>query len=85
MGANQSRVLDELSSEEVSAFVQSLGKKGQYAAYAEAIDSNAVDGEVLASIEEEEMKETLECLKDCAHLDWNVVRKSQGATTTRLF
>lgn len=70
MGASQSKShasasLDELSADDVSNFVMGLG--GKYKVYGEAITSNAVDGEILASLDvdndEEAVKETFECLE----------------------
>ena len=60
MGASQSK-LEDVNIDAIKAHVAKLGAK--YHAYGEAIDDNAVNGEVLAAItSEEEMKETLSCL-----------------------
>ena len=65
MGASHSSSitpLEQLTVEEVKNFVLQLGCK--YEVYGDTIAGNAVDGELLASLEtDEELKETLACLE----------------------
>ena len=65
MGSSHSTAstpLRELTVKDVEEFVQRLGSK--YEVYGETISGNAVDGELLASLETEaEMKETKACLE----------------------
>lgn len=95
MGSSQSKLssrpLQELSVEDVSNHVTNLGVK--YQKYGDAIAENAVDGEVLASIQDqEEMKETMECLEITNFLhqkvllkEWNRAKQiMDGSKTTKL-
>lgn len=96
MGTSQSKLssrpLQELSVEDVSKHVTNLGVK--YQKYGDAIAENAVDGEVLASIQDqEEMKATMECLEITNFLhqkvllkEWNRAKEATSTTskTTKL-
>ena len=82
MGTSQSKLsaspsLDELSVDDISSFVTGLGAK--YEVYGEAIMENAVDGEVLASLDVEKdaeaVKETFECLEITNFLHRRVLTK----------
>ncbi|CAB9526597.1 Putative serine/threonine-protein kinase/receptor [Seminavis robusta] len=73
MGASNSK-LEDLSVEDICEYVTQLGSK--YKSYGEAINSNALDGEILASMElDEEMKETMECLEITNFLHQRVLLK----------
>jgi class 3 adenylate cyclase/gamma-glutamylcyclotransferase (GGCT)/AIG2-like uncharacterized protein YtfP len=66
MGATSSRSIDSLSKEEVAALVSSYGEK--YQVYSARIVENGVDGELLASLSQEEFQETLDELEITARL-----------------
>ncbi|CAB9516968.1 expressed unknown protein (Partial), partial [Seminavis robusta] len=78
MGSSQSKLasspLEEISLDDISSFVVSLGIK--YQGYGDAIVENAVDGELLATLEDDaEVKETLECLEITNFLHQRVLLK----------
>jgi len=88
MGASHSSSitpLEQLTVEEVKNFVLQLGCK--YEVYGDTIAGNAVDGELLASLEtDEELKETLACLEITNFLhqkkllnEWNKAKAAAGA------
>ena len=65
MGAAESSISDrgmqDLSAKDVSQYITQLGKNFQ--TYGDAVEENAVDGELLASmIDPEEMRQALDCL-----------------------
>lgn len=62
MGASQSKLsFEELSVNDISTFVTGLG--GKYASYGDVLEENAVDGEFLASLQDDaDVKEAMESL-----------------------
>ena len=68
MGTTQSRssTLGELPVEDISSFVSGLGAK--YKVYGEAISANAVDGELLASLDVEQDADAVEEIMECLEI-----------------
>jgi class 3 adenylate cyclase len=61
MGSKSSKPLNEYSQDEVAACISSYG--GMFAQYAQRIRENGVDGELLATMNEQELHETLDELE----------------------
>ena len=81
MGNNGSTPLDDISKDQVVERVSSLGEK--FATYAESIDENGVDGDLLAGMNEDDFQETLDDLGVTSRLHRRKLlqefRKSFGA------
>jgi class 3 adenylate cyclase len=74
--------IEDISTEELSTFIASLGDR--YTTYAEAIQANGVDGELLSTMTEDEFQETLDDLGVSSRLhrrkSLQLFRKSLGAS-----
>jgi hypothetical protein len=60
MGAQQSKKFNDLTRDEVAEGIRTLGST--FETYAEAVLENGIDGSILSSLDEDELRETLEDL-----------------------
>lgn len=80
MGQGSSISLKEVSVEDLALFVEGLGAK--YVSYGQSVRDNAVDGALLATLDESSFKETLEDL-EVSRLHQRVLTKEWNKWTER--